>query len=106
MRFMKMLLVLAVVAAVTAAATIQAQSITQYGKAAWAAGTYPGGPNVARVYGRSYMPRAVYSAPVVATTPATGEQRRFSAEPGTPGTVQPVASAAPAAPATAPCPGK
>jgi hypothetical protein len=93
MRFVKMLSAVLAVAAMTAASMVQGQSITQYGKAAWAAGTYPGGPNAARYYGRSYAPARVYSAPVVASTPATDERRAFSAEPSAPGA--PV-SAAPA----------
>jgi len=95
----------AAVVAMTVASTVHGQSITQYGKAAWAAGTYPGGPNAARYYGRSYVGRPMMAAPAptIATTPATGERRTFSAEPST---VQPAAPVAPAAPAAGPCPGK
>jgi hypothetical protein len=99
MRFVKTLSVVLAVVAMTAASTVLGQSITQYGKAAWAAGTYPGGPNAARYYGnygRSYAPARVYSAPVVAATPPTEERRAFSAEPATPDVA---VSAAPVAPA-------
>jgi hypothetical protein len=105
MRYVKMLFVLAIVAAVIVPTTIQAQSITQYGKAAMAGGFYPGGPNAARYSGRTYVSRPMMAAPapVIATTPATGERRTFSAEPQA---AQPAAPAAPAAPPTGPCPGK
>ncbi len=80
MRLVKMLSVVLVVAAATVAATTQAQSITQYAKAAWAAGVYPGGPNVGRYFGRAYA-APVYSAPLVAAAPAADGRRAFSAEP-------------------------
>jgi hypothetical protein len=83
MRLVKLVSVVLAVAAATVAATTQAQSITQYGKAAWAAGIYPSGPNVDRYVGRAYA-APVYSAPVVASAPAADGRRAFSAEPTAP----------------------
>lgn len=89
MRLVKMLSVVLAVAAATVAATTQAQSITQYGKAAWAAGIYPGGPNVDSYFGRAYA-APVYSATVVASAPAADGRRAFSAEPAAPQPAAPI----------------
>jgi hypothetical protein len=94
MRFVKMLSLVLAVAAVTVAVAAQAQSITQYGKAAWAGGYYPGGPNVGSHFGGSYVPATVYNpAPVIATAPAADGRRAFSAEPSAPEAAAPAASA-------------
>jgi hypothetical protein len=97
MRYVKMLFVLAIVAAVIVPTTTHAQSITQYGKAAMAGGYYPGGPNAATYSGRTYVSRPVMvvPAPVIATTPATDGRRTFSAEPSTPAAAAPAAAPAP-----------
>jgi hypothetical protein len=86
MRYVKMLSMPAAVLAALAVTAAQAGSNTpnaiRYGKTAMTLGTWDAGPNQYQ-YGRTYAsPVATASpAPVVATAPATGERRTFSAEP-------------------------
>jgi hypothetical protein len=86
MRFVKMLSMLAAILAAMAVTAAHAGSNTpnaiRYGKTAMTLGTWDGGPNQYQ-YGRTYASPVVIAspAPVVATAPATGERRSFSAEP-------------------------
>ena len=106
MRFVKCLSMLFAVAVMTASMA-QAQEYNRFGKGATTVGlTPPGYGTTSNSRGNVYYapaPKVAASresvnsspAPVVATSPATGERRMFSAEPSAPSALVPAAPVSP-----------